>query len=812
MAIPFLAVGSTVAAVREVSGPLISQTLSSFRNEIGYNDVAQSRAVLYNQNRSSTLALPSLLQAIPGNDTTVRFSVEQAIRYFHSLDWSLAWGDGQQLQQKWLRLLRHLSYNGVRSAYPGTDSTTREDFEWKRLIELSAHAAPLGSVIKDYYRSLALDPGRRPATEDDLKFTFERSQVSRQEDRDRFLRPFVAWSIADVVRLRWMGFINEEQEDLILKSIGCVHAEDRRLMDGLSKQFPAASQLLGWSQLNLWDEDFAAKYDLDAGLDRSPVATFFSKVQGVGRGEGPLREQPEGEADWIKLAYRAGRKMPNLSEAIQMQWRLRPSGEDDGMSVIAGSPEWTRDDTIELLEHSGYSRPVVDRLIGLSQQPLQVRMIQTILHEAMVNPEIAAEVQEHFGAGRDWVEATYLDHGHLPVISKMSALAMRARVQREIDAEKEANEKSIRSASRRAAEDLYRAGSVTREEFLVMVLDRFFGPQLARDLADIVDKEERAKLDTKEYGQKVSSLEKSFEVGRISRQEFIERSINGMVTRERAESRADRVVNDIDVAIANRQVKSIHESWMGGTLNADQVVAALRAVGIVDDRIQTYIVEWTWERTEKHRMLTTSEILSAVKAGLMATPVALLRLGNLGWNTADAMVELAMVEREMATSAARAESAAQAKAQRDMATAARTAERTRKSAAAGLAKAAKAARKRTFQQTIDYHARILSASEYARAAHNSNDAFAVAAKAGNEDKMQAALEAEIAAYEKHLIDQIKMVERAQELGYAAPEIDQSRDPGPLPGAGNRGKAGGAAARNADAAAATGGPDAEASAQ
>jgi hypothetical protein len=706
VAVPLALLGALSFAggqMKTLWGPRLEQGDVDMRAYYGWNDRGRARKLMWRQIFGSTKPDDDINYA-PEN---VAFG--DAVRLFNQLPWRSIVGTEGDVKTAVDNLWWSLRFNGViidRQTIDGIDrggAVPRDDLskQWARLVEKNCAAAPLESVIRDYYRSQnSRDEGDK-VTIDEVHWNFDRGEFRRMEDRARVMRPYHDWSPEEAFRLFWLGLISPIELDSILKGAGIIQERDAQFIEQLVRQLPPPDQLVAWMRRDLWNADTARLYGLDDGYADSPIGKFFAERQGVNwRGPG-LPDEPDGEKDWLKLAYRASCPLPMFREAVELQHRLRPAAGEGQASVVPGVSAWTPDDTRNMLDLAGYSAPIRDRMMALTVEPLNIRIIQTVLTEALKHPPVAAEAQRAFGEGVDWVQGVYLDHGFAPAIAKLAADGIRARADDEANAERIDEEKSQRAAKRKLALEYYRAGTMTAAQCRAAIVGPFFTDSMAVEATEQVDRE-------------------------------------------------------VALALAQTQIKEIELAYKNGKLGIGQIGAQLQVAGVTPDRVVSYVSEWSWERNEQARIVETGTILSAVRAGLMLPSVALTRMVNLGWNGAEATIELTLVQHEIDMAAAKQTQAAISHTLAAQAAAARKLAAEQKAAALAATKAAKEKAKATAtaQTAALEQARIVS--KYDAAALLDWDAYNEAVAAGDKDKEQAELAKAAAAFQAELIAQVQL--------------------------------------------------------
>jgi hypothetical protein len=749
--------GALTNVASDAIGPIYSKGFQLLRTDfLNFNDIAADRMVNYELNRIST---------IPNNQNPalfgpVRMDLGKLLAVFNQLPWHLYDDDPDSKFRQWKKLEDELRYIGIRLALPNNAA----DFmanpnDWQRLIEMTGQGPDLGQVIRDYYRGYV--------NETDLNFNLQRAGLRRKPDRDRVLSPGYNWSPIDVMKLFRGGIIGADEYDGSLKSSGIVRDEDRERLNAIADPIPITtivarlnrgqidegearrllalagivneshqSALLGlryvlpgpellsqWANVALWNEDFARRYELDEGYEDSPLATFYAKAQGVTQSP-PLPGQPAGSTDWFKLMYRSKNEMPSFVDCLHMQRRLRADPNNPNRAIVGNVPPWTLQNTLDVMKMKGLT-PFFTRAMeaALVYEPLNLRFINHLLEPFLMHEEFAAQWTPIIGPPERWVKAAMLDHGYRPEICDAAAAGLIQQGKDSAELEAKNNRVRLRSENRNSVLRDYELGTITRARAIEWAQDKFMSAELAEQEVDLIDYK-------------------------------------------------------VNHNIIARKVKTIRDEYFGGKLDLATTGNELTAVGITDERKRQYLEEWSWERTEKTRMLTTQEILQAVKTGMLAPHVALQRLTNLGWAQADAMLRVSAAQQSLAT-AQQKTAAAQATKQRAQAEKLHREQlATAKAQAAELAKQRKENVKVQAQVANAGHQKLLATSEYYRKVHASNSSFAKAEAAGDDEKMQAEIFKQMSAYQDYLLDQLKLTQKGPEVANVVNPIDRRQAPLP----------------------------------
>lgn len=766
------AIGQATGAFNSLIGPPLANFTTELRYNLNFNDTARQRNQLYKLQEKS-IKPDNIGQLVGENTSPLRFSFGQALQWWNQQPV----GSENDLR---FRLEHHLAASGIPTFRFNGEGLQIEsnilavrDYnatvdEWKQVVRMSAAAAPLGTVVHDYYRSLT-EPNElaRSVPEAELIFNLQRAGYKRPEDRDRVLRPFAHWDAKEVLRFRGAGLIDDATRDAMLKAAGLSHAEDLRLTNAshslpdigvaiglwfrglitlerlnqlmalggvikpdmqdlllkMAYKLPPPEMLSQWANVALWNEDFARRYELDDGYEDSPVASFFAAAQGV-KDPVALPGQPAGSTDWFKLMYRSKNEMPSFVDCLHMQRRLRPDPDRPGKALRSELPPWTLQNTLDVMKMKGLT-PFFTRNMeaALVYEPLNLRFINHLLHPFLEHPEFRARWEPVVGPPEKWVAAAMADHGYRPEICDAAAAGLISQGQDAANLEGRAHEKHLRQESRNEAMREYKDGTITYQEALQRMQDRWYTQDMAIKQLSLIDLE-------------------------------------------------------IKAGILERKVKAVKEAFFGGKVNFQVALAQLENLGVRDERRNQYMEEWSWERTEKVKMFSTGDILAAVKGHLMGPDEALARLRNLGWNQADAVLELAHVERDLATAAAKSAAANATKMANEAHKAQVEHDKQRKATAIELAKEVKERAKINRQVALASHEKLKAQSTYYASVHAANSAFEKARDKGDEEKMASLIEKEVADYHKYLIDQLKLVFQGQEVAHVVVPLETVPRPGP----------------------------------
>lgn len=719
--------GALLGTGAAVVAPLWQYATPEFTFALGLNSASRDRYNLYRNN------VQACLYPRGPDRTPSRLGFAQLLQLFNQGPWGLADTDPDLRTSMWEQLrndLRALGidmrrYEDMIAGAPFDLSGEFQADQWTRLINMSCSSAPLGAVIRDYYRSQGQPEADQAVSDYELRFNLSRAQYRRPEDRERLTNPYYDWSPDDITRLAWAGKLTNEAEANMRRAAGMTRTEDRAFRDLLEQRIPDPAGLLKWAARGLWNDNQVAAMSLDEGYADSPIARYFAKIGGIGQPVTGFADQPEGETDWAKLAYRDQRHLPTFGEAREMQIRLRPSTTDPTQSVQAGIAPWSAEQTQQLLYTHGIPEPIAKQMMGLVREPMPLHMLAVVLTPLLEHPTIRQIANQLYPNNEDWLKEALRDHGYDRKHVTLMAAAIRQEAEDKANAEMIALKKALRQQNRDARFEAYRLG-----------------------IED--DATTRGKVTGPHY----------------------------------TEAMADDQMAVIELEISNRiygvKMGAIKQAFMSGQKNTDQTKAAFDTVGIAEARRDQYIDEWTWERTTDQKQLTTGEIMAALKNGLINQGTAVQRMTNLGWNQPDALIEVQLIQRELATAQAKAAATVQAHAQQHAAQQTRAQRIAAAHAAADATKAAAKAAKISKEQLLATHEKLMAESTYYAKVHMDNSAYAAADKAGDEEKKAAELLKEQTAYQEWLLKQLELITEGQGVANEIGPVQTAQAPGPQP--------------------------------
>ncbi len=718
-------IGAGLKLGNELAGPIISQSMSEFREQIGWNDTARARKLLYSQQYGSTRL------DLSGNYEPYRLNFEQCLTAFNQANWMRADNDEQARAAIWRRLQSNLRFIGVmtNSPYAGDNVPSNHAIrynraqEWMRLIDFSSNGPRVENMVHNYHRSLPLAADLKNVTDEELRFHLQRSEVRRKQDRDLIVYPFASWTMGEAAQLKWRAGLDNPTYQSLLASGGNIRPIDQEYADYLNRRIPDPVTLNRWDLARIWNPHIVQRLRLDYDFNSSPIATFFAGAQGVNQETLPFPNEPDGEKNWLRLAWRANRKVPSYSEARHLQFRLRDSGDGIAHTTDGDVPAWTNLHTKAVLEHGGMPSPIADQMVAAVTEPIPLSILEQVGAQVLEHPAMLRMAEQLYPGQPDWLKEALLDHGFDDRHAEMCEAVIRQMARDRAGTDQAGEKKAIRHQRRKIHLERYQLGLSQRSDVINQITDAKYTEDMAEDALINIDLE-------------------------------------------------------VELKLAATKLAALKDAYMTGQVNEQAARDKLRLLRINTVRANQYMEEWIWERTTNQKHQTTGDILQTMKAGLMSPQQAVMRLTNLGWRNPDAIAEVAVVQHDMQIAMMKAQAAAQAHQAALIQRQASQVQRAIKEAAKAKAKQVTDVENMNREQVQAVHAKLLAQADYYAKVHESNARYKAAEKKGNQDAMDAELQKQVAAYQRYLQAQTILLTETPGVANVIGPLDTHQAPGP----------------------------------
>jgi hypothetical protein len=468
------------------------------------------------------------------------------------------------------------------------------------------------------------------------KLLFSRSEMLSAPELIQFFRRFD---------------VDEQYLDAALKQRGWYRDDDREAVKKLYDQLPTVSDFLHWLQRNIFDTDYVRDFRLEEGFEERFWKEFGHDMRARGISKDVARHHYA--AHWI---------LPAPSQLAEMLRRLRPGRVDEKI-------QFTRDDYLRSLTEQDVAPFFRERFEAVAYSPFNFTTLLNLYDLQQLEDEDFRNRLEDIGYKH--ADALILQQGQ-------SILRQRRRVT------------ASRGYTPTAISHLFPVGLISEDDAREQLTAQGYSEQETTDsLTNSVLQLQAAgykrsyMLAQRQVGNAVIG---AYKLGTVSREDAKQALLSSLWTETSAEAHLGSIDASNATALVGQGVRTLHHGFIAGELNADDALAQLSLLGIVQERATQYVAAWTVERNGRRKTASTQQILRLVAEGMLSPVIARQRLLNLGWVDPDLMLLLAeaqqkLAEREARTAAAQLRSekqriaeleriARQAKSQHDSALAA----------------------------------------------------------------------------------------------------------------------------------------------
>lgn len=399
--------------------------------------------------------------------------------------------------------------------------------------------------------------------------------------------------------------VPDDLADTWLKRNGYEDENVRNALKWLRYEIPGPSDLVRFAVRHVFEPSLALRFGFDAEMSQDFVD--WHKKQGFGQTI-TITDPTDGKSvdiNWAMAHWWAHWIWPSPGQGYTMLQQLRPGRHEERFPDEDTHPEFTNTDLNFLLRGNDYPPHFRPYLAAISYRTVGLRQITGLL-EAGVDDD--AETTERFrDLGFPQRDA-----------ERMAQLAVRQVGNRRW-------KRQITGAASRVI-NAFRTGTIKRDEATSLLY--------LLELNDADEAEVYLALPPADrYAQASQELGINLEL--------------------------DSVEYDVAARSATASVRAARKEFLAGHLSAEQARHYLEAVGIVPDRVLSYLETWQSEFTPYRKELQTGQIGSLYVDGIISGQAAAGRLGNLGWVPADIPLLLLQWDAKRATMLARQRKAAE---------------------------------------------------------------------------------------------------------------------------------------------------------
>lgn len=399
---------------------------------------------------------------------------------------------------------------------------------------------------------------------------------------------------------------------------GQADGEDQVAQLTLYDELPTISDHLHWLQRNVFDDAYVAQYGLLDGFDTRFWPKFGPDLTALGMKE-----------EYAQLHYAAHWIIPSPEQLREFVYRLRP----DKPGV--GNP-FTTDDYTNLLAEQDvgpYFRPLfaetINRIPALGY-------LRDMFRQGLLTNEQMASYHQDLGYSAE-------DSDLFVAVDNIQRLRMRA----------SESHGWVPTSIAKA----YVSGQLTPEEVnrgmeaLGWTLEEA-SALMERSAADL-RYSILVRSQTRAISNVLTTARNAVKLGIMAPDDASKQLQQLGYQPQYADAIMANAVTDGQIALTGKTISAIRSAYLAGKLNGGQAANALIQTGILPDRTAGYLSEWGLTLTDRRKHLSTSRIVKGVANGEIATADALVRLGNLGYDSADSMLFLADANRQILSAEAK---------------------------------------------------------------------------------------------------------------------------------------------------------------
>jgi hypothetical protein len=157
----------------------------------------------------------------------------------------------------------------------------------------------------------------------------------------------------------------------------------------------------------------------------------------------------------------------------------------------------------------------------------------------------------------------------------------------------------------------------------------------AEILAESVERNNRDTQRRAIEQQAKGQLAKYWELGIISREEYVKLLIDHGLSPEDAESASRLGEVDLKAKRVEKIVLYLHRQFISGVVDADTARRSLIDVGVTPERSALYVADWQMEVKARHKEVSAGRAIKWACQGLISVDELTIRLGNLGFDPQD---------------------------------------------------------------------------------------------------------------------------------------------------------------------------------
>jgi len=405
---------------------------------------------------------------------------------------------------------------------------------------------------------------------------------------------------------------NKTDDDTITKALryyGFIDDGEAKAAMEMFDELPTISDHLHWLQRNVFDDEYVKDYDLLNGFEER----FWVKFGGDLRARGMKK-------DYAKLHYAAHWIQPAMGQLFQMLARNRPGRVDPSI-------QFTEEDLLRLMAEQDVAPYFRQRLRNIAYQPITLRFLRQMFDMGVISDADAVE--------------RYQDLSYAPT-----------------DAELLVKTDSIRRIRTNTTATKGSTPTKIRQLYILGSLDKFASTKLLKDqgFPDDAISKAIATWDTEKLAKEQAAGDKEsksitrkatlsgLRVGTVSPETAMAQLVRLGDTQNHAADSVRGVQAEEAISLARQAIGVIRKAALKGRVTLGQASTMLSGLGIVPDKVSTYLQLWNLEMQAGMKQLSAQDIIKKSCEGLIPLDEAQQRLLNLGYDDADAALKFAEIQ------------------------------------------------------------------------------------------------------------------------------------------------------------------------
>jgi len=193
---------------------------------------------------------------------------------------------------------------------------------------------------------------------------------------------------------------------------------------------------------------------------------------------------------------------------------------------------------------------------------------------------------------------------------------------------------------------MLQVGELTEDELPGRYQDIGYSPSDSQRLAAFTVRLKARSAQQAVIRRSKQQITAAYELGVIGEIEAQAQLVSHGLTEPEAQRAIIGIQLELRVRYVRRAIRVVRDRYRTGAIDDSETEAELRRLSLDPQRIKETLELWRLERTGRAREVSTAQVLSLYREGVIMTAEATLRLGNLGYRTVDIRLLLEQAEKK----------------------------------------------------------------------------------------------------------------------------------------------------------------------